>query len=202
MWLLITFVIVWALSPGPIMVMTMHKTRKYGLMAGVAVAGGASLTATLMVLCAMFIQSTGLSAIVETNLMVLVERIGASIIVSMGLFAGYRSLANNANKKTFGNANAQTHAGFLQGMMIMGTYFPQALMYYNLLVPQSIDTDAITIAIAGLGALKVLLIFGWHSGIAFITVHTENWALDNRFGQVLEVATACIMVGLGVNVLI
>ena len=49
MWLLITFIIIWAISPGPVAIMTLHESRKHGVMAGIAVSGGASLTALLMV---------------------------------------------------------------------------------------------------------------------------------------------------------
>lgn len=201
MWLLITFIAIWALSPGPVAVMTLHETRKNGLMAGVAVSGGATLTASLMVLFGLLIHIAGFSAILDSDGMFVIERVGAFGIIFMGMYAGYKSLWTNGQEQT-DNTIQPNKLGFVQGMMVMATYIPQALIFYNMIVPQTVGTDAVVSTIVALGTLKVVLMFGWHSGIAFIAAHAQNWVDSNRFGKVLELSTACLIMLLGFNILI
>ena len=92
--------------------------------------------------------------------------------------------------------------GFVQGMMVMATYIPQALIYYNIIVPQTIEPELIITAIIALGTLKVVLIFGWHSAIAFLASRVQSQVGNNRFGKAFEIATASLIVGLGINILI
>ncbi len=84
----------------------------------------------------------------------------------------------------------------------MATYIPQALIYYNIIVPQTIEPELIITAIIALGTLKVVLIFGWHSAIAFLASRVQSQVGNNRFGKAFEIATASLIVGLGINILI
>lgn len=202
MWLLISFITIWALSPGPVAVMTLHESRKNGLMAGVAVSGGATLTASLMVVMALLLHLAGFSAILESDDMIIIEQIGAMGIIFMGMYAGYKSLwAKDTETKT-SDIQPTTQFGFARGMMVMATYIPQALVYYNVIVPQTVEPQAIVPSIILLGGLKVIMIFGWHAGIAFVATRTQNWTGNNRFGKVFEVATAGLIMVLGINILI
>ncbi len=200
MWLLVTFITIWALSPGPVAVMTLHESRKHGFKAGVAVSGGATLTATLMVVAAVLLHIAGVSAILESDNLMVIERIGALGIIIMGLYAAYKSLW--AEDDNTDDINPGTKFGFVQGMMVMATYIPQALIYYNVIVPQTVEPQTIITAMIALGMLKVVLIFGWHSGIAFMATRAQNWVGSNRFGKVFEIATACLIMGLGINILV
>lgn len=202
MWLLISFIAIWALSPGPVAVITLHETRKHGLMAGVAVSGGATLTAMFMVIGALFIHAIGFSAILDSHGMIIIEQIGAFGIILMGIYAGYKSLWTTADETVRSNTNSTNKLGFVQGMMVMATYIPQALIYYTMIVPQTVEPDAIMPTIIALGTLKVVLIFGWHSAIAFIATHAQNWVGSNRFGKFFEISTACLIMGLGINILV
>ena len=201
MWLLITFIIVWALSPGPVFVMTMHETRKHGASAGIAVSGGATLTSILMVVAALLIHSAGFSAILETGGMFVIERIGAFGIILMGLYAGYRCLASTSLDVSASEREPTARYGFAQGMMVMATYIPQALLYYNVIVPQTVGPDAIVTAIVVTGALKVITIFGWHTGIALMTARAQKWVNGHRFGKAFEFASAGLIMIMGVNIL-
>ena len=120
---------IWALSPGPVAVLTLHESRKNGLMAGVAVSGGATVTATLMVIMAVGLHTSGFSTIIEsdTRFMTMIEKIGAFGIILMGLYAGYRSLWTNNGKITTSDNNPDTKLGFLQGMLVMATYIPPGI---------------------------------------------------------------------------
>ncbi len=203
MWLLITFIIVWALSPGPVAVMTIHESRKNGLMAGVAVSGGATITSIIMVIAALLLHLLGVSTILESPDMMIIERIGALGIIFMGLYAGYKSLLAGKKESSSVDIEHCTKIGFAQGMMTMATYIPQALIFYNLIVPQTAESQAIVPTILALGSLKVVLIFGWHSGIALVATRAQGWFGNrNQFGKLLEVTTAALILGLGINILL
>jgi len=202
MGMLITFIIIWALSPGPVAVVTLHESRKNGLMAGISVSAGAALTATLMVVFGLLIHIAGFSMIFDSDGMIIIEQIGAIGIILMGISAGYKSLWKMDNIATLNNIDTSTRLSFVQGMMVMATYIPQALVYYNLIIPETVEPQAITTSIILLGTLKVIMIFGWHSGIAFAATRTQNWTGNYRFGKFLEVATACLIMVLGISILI
>lgn len=202
MWLLITFITIWALSPGPVAVMTVHQAHKYGLPASIAVAGGATLTSILMVGGGLLIHTAGFSPMLESDHMFYIERMGAMGIIGMGLYAGYKSLFSQPDDTTETSVDFNIRAGFGQGMLVMTTYTPQALIFYNLIVPQSVERDAILTTIVTVGTLKVVLIFGWHTLIAMVATRSQNWLANKSFSTALEVATALLLVALGINILI
>lgn len=72
-----------------------------------------------------------------------------------------------------------------------------------MIVPQTVDANTIMTAIIALGTLKAALIFGWHSGIAFVATRVQNWGGGSqRFGRAFELATASLIMVLGINILI
>ena len=202
MWLLITFIVIWALSPGPVAVMTLHESRKNGLMAGIAVSGGATATSVIMVVAALLLHLAGFSTILESPDMMIIERVGAFGIIFMGLYAGYKSLWNDNKETSTDDIDTCKKLGFAQGMMTMATYIPQALIFYNLIIPQTAEPQSIIPSILALGSLKVILIFGWHSAIAIVANRAQGFVHNNnRFGKLLEMSTAALILGLGINIL-
>lgn len=203
MTLLIAFITVWALSPGPVAVMTIHKTHKQGASAGLSVAAGATLTSLLMVIAALLVHIIGLDGAQSSPEFMIIERLGAVAIIAMGLYAGYKNLSPKQEQQDDkADTSSNNRASFTQGMLMMATYIPQAIIFYTVIVPQSSGLENITQIILGLGTLKVFLIWGWHSLIAIMATKAQRW-LDNRFfAKGLDVATACLLVGLGINILI
>jgi len=202
MWLLVTFIVIWALSPGPVAVMTLHESRKNGLFSGIAVTSGATLTSLLMVIGGILLYTAGFSTILASDNMILIERLGAIGIIIMGIYAAYKSLRVKEAETSPTSLNQSTKAGFVQGMLVMATYIPQALIFYNLIVPQTVEPSSIIAAMIALGTLKVTLIFGWHSGIAYMATRTQGLIGKNRLSSILEVSTACLIIVLGVNMLV
>ena len=139
MGILITFIIIWALSPGPVAVMTLHESRKSGLISGIAVSTGASLTAALMVIIALLIHIVGFTAILDSEGMIVIEQIGAIGIISMGLYAGYKSLWSTSNAIAKTSASTSNSLSFIQGMLVFATYIPQSLVFYNVILPQTVE---------------------------------------------------------------
>ena len=201
MWLLIVFILVWAFAPGPLTVVTLHETRKHGFRAGVAISAGAGLTCALMVVAALAVHNAGLTGIFEADGMNLIERVGALGIIGVGVFSGYKGLRPAAEEVAV-STNTKEQIGFLKGFMMMATYIPQALVFYGLIVPKTVDPQLLITVILGLGVLKTVLVFGWHTGVAFVTTRAQGWIDNNRMGKPLELSSACLIIVLGVKILV
>jgi threonine/homoserine/homoserine lactone efflux protein len=205
MWLLISFIIIWAISPGPVVVMTIHEARKNGFLAGLAVSGGASVTSLAMVVMGLIVHYAGFSTLIEQDGMLFFEKAGAFGVIGMGLYSGYKSLAvNKTNAAAAPDLGAKMRFGFGQGLLVMATYIPQALVYYNVIIPKTISTPQITSTIILLGALKVALIFGWHAMVAWMATRKQKFTIikNKRHGKVFEALTSVLIIGLGINILI
>ena len=199
MWLLIVFILVWAFAPGPLTVVTLYETRKRGLGEGVAISAGAGLTCALMVAGALLIHAAGFSRLVETSGMKMLEPIGALGIIGMGIYAFYKSFGLQPVEIEL-STNRQV--GFFKGALTMAAYIPQALIFYALIVPKTVEPQMLIPVIIGLGILKTVLIFGWHSVIAVLTTRAQSWISNHGFGTLLERSTACLIIALGVRVLV
>ena len=83
---IIAFILAWAFAPGPLTVVTLYETRKRGFGEGVAISAGAGLTCALMVVGALLIHNAGLSGLIESSSMKIIEPIGALGIICMGIY--------------------------------------------------------------------------------------------------------------------
>ncbi|MCB0013059.1 MAG: LysE family transporter [Anaerolineales bacterium] len=198
--LLLTFIAVWTLSPGPVFIMTLQQTRRHGAPTGVAIAGGAAITSTLMVLFALAIHATGFTAILESDGMMLVERVGAAVIIWLGFHAGWRTLRHQESQAASATVRPGNRTGLLQGASLMATYIPQALLFYNVIVPQTVGLDSLVPTIIALGTLKISLIFGWHAGAALLAARLHNLVNNRHFSKVLELVAAGLIMAIGVNI--
>jgi threonine/homoserine/homoserine lactone efflux protein len=202
MWLLTSMIVIWGVSPGPVTIMTVQNARKHGRRSGIAVACGATLMAALVTIAALLIESLGFREAVASSRFYFVEQAGASGIVLMGLLAGCKTLwpAGHKNRATIRETGARR--GFLQGMMIGATYLPQALVFFTMIVPETIGAGSATNAILFLGGLRVCLNLAYHSLIAMAATKAQGWLKNNRFEKWLELAASILMVGIGANVLL
>lgn len=202
MLLLITFILVWALSPGPVLIMTISETRKHGSWAGIAVAAGATVTSLLMVIAALCIHSTRFTEILNSGGVQIIERIGALMIIWFGVAAAYKSLWHTSVLSNSTDTNQYSRTGFVQGMLMMATYIPQALIFYNMIIPQTVGPTSTIMTILVVGSLKVILIFAWHAGAAVITTSTRKLLNSTRLEQGFGIASACLIMWMGVNILL
>lgn len=200
MFLLISFITIWALSPGPVTVLTVQQARKSGRHAGVAVSSGASVTAALMVVAALLVHNAGFSALLQGDELSFIEQLGALGIIMMGLYAAYQCMFSSREApESVGSGKGA--GGFMRGMMMMATYIPQALIFYNVIVPQTVTQSDAVPAILALGVLKVALIWVWHTGIAIVVTRKRIMRGGTRFARLLDFAAACLIIGMGVNIL-
>ena len=201
MWLLITFILVWAFSPGPLTVVTVNESRKKGLKEGVAISAGAALMCSLMVLAAVIMHNAGFTSLFESSRMKLVEQIGALGIIGMGVFTGYKSLLSQ-DKEAHEAIKPSKQLGFMKGFLMMGTYIPQALIFYGLIVPKTVDPQLLISIILVLGALKTVLMFGWHAIVSVLTTRAQQVLNNNSWGKVFERSAACMIILFGVRILV
>lgn len=200
--LLITFIVLWALTPGPVTIMTIHKAKTEGARAGVSVATGATITAVFMVLIALLVHMLGFRVAGDTQGFVWVEQLGGMIILLMGLYAAYKAIRLPSESAKVAQSAAGKGMGVMQGIMLMATNTPQAVIFYTVIVPQAIDAELFTSMVMALGSLKVVLMFVWHAFVALMVNKAQALLSNRRVGKGLDFATACVMVGLGVNILV
>ena len=201
MWLLVTFITLWAISPGPVCILTIQESRRLNARAGVAISAGSAVTATLMVVFALVIHLAGLTTLLDPENMSIIEIVGALGIISMGLYAGYKCLLAKKDKTTVAEAETSSRASFFQGMAIMVTNIPHALIFYNVIMPQTVELADMTTTILALGSLKVVLIFGFHTAVAFVASFAQKWLNHNRLRTVLDFSMSSLLVLMGVNIL-
>ena len=186
MWLLVTYISIWAVSPGPVCVKTIQEARKHGSRAGVTIAMGASITAILMVIAGLVIHETELSKILDSSGVFVIEQVGAIGIILMGVYAGFKCMTATIDYGQEGEEQVATRAGLIQGMGVMAAGIPHALLFYNVIIPQTVELSDVTSTIIGLGGLKVMMIFGFHALVAIITGRSQQLVRNNRFKKIFD----------------
>ena len=151
MWHLITFVLIWAMAPGPVVTMTFQETRKNGRAAGIAVDADATVNALLLVALGILVHSASLSKIMASGQSVWLQSAGVLGIILIGLYSGYKSLISVGRKKETLPESPSNQAGFIQGMLLMATHVPQILLFYNFMLPETVGIDNAMTTILALG---------------------------------------------------
>ena len=201
MWLLVTYITIWAISPGPVCIKTIQETRSHGTKAGVIISMGASITAVLMVISGLIIHNLGFSALFESSGVFVIEQIGAIGIILMGVYAIYKCFTADLEELALEGEMTSSKAGIFQGMGVMAAGIPQALFFYNVMIPQAVELSAVTGTIIALGALKVAMIFVAHSVVAMITNRSQRIAPNNRFKKLFDFSLAGMLIAMGVSIL-
>ena len=68
-------------------------------------------------------------------------------------------------------------------------------------MPQTVSASNMFATIITLGSLKVLMIFGFHSGVAVMADRYQDLVNQNRFKKPVEVVLAVLLVAMGTNIL-
>ena len=201
MWLIVIYITVWTVSPGPVCIKTIQEVRTNGTKAGVTIAIGATITAVLMVLAGLIIYRLGFSAILGSSGVTMIEQIGAVAVILMGLYAAFKCFVVTSVQPDDLAVESSKRAGLLQGMGVMATGIPQALLVYVVMIPQTVEQSAATTTILVLGALNVAMVFFFYSLVAAITGRSQQMVRNNRFKSVFDFSLAAMLVGMGVNIL-
>lgn len=202
MFILFIFLFLWTLSPGPIMVLTINQARDCGQWAGISVAAGATCASGLILTAVLIAQWLGINLNLNGVNARSFEYVGAFLIVLFGVIIAYRTLfTKQKHDSSVPNGSFNTQ-GFWQGMLIVTASIPQSIIFYIILVPQSVPAPQVFSTILTLGLLKVALLFIWHAGIAVLTQRFQNVLIDSRLNKSFDFTLATILVFFGFSILI
>ena len=201
MWLIVIYITVWTVSPGPVCIKTIQEVRKSGTKAGVTIATGSTITAVLMVLAGLAIYRLGFSAILDSSGVTMIEQVGAVAIILMGLYAAFKCFVSTSIEADDSAVEPSNRAGLLQGMGVMATGTPQAMLVYVVMIPQTVELSAVTSTILMLGSLNVAMVFCFYSLVAAITGRSQQMVRNNRFKSVFDFSLAAMLVGMGASIL-
>ena len=201
MWLIVIYITVWTVSPGPVCIKTIQEVRKSGTKAGVTIATGSTITAVLMVLAGLAIYRLGFSAILDSSGVTMIEQVGAVAIILMGLYAAFKCSVSTSIEADDSAVEPSNRAGLLQGMGVMATGTPQAMLVYVVMIPQTVELSAVTSTILMLGSLNVAMVFCFYSLVAAITGRSQQMVRNNRFKSVFDFSLAAMLVGMGASIL-
>ncbi len=188
------YLIVSTLSPGPVTVVTAHNTARYGRSTGIAVALGGAATMALFAIAAAMLTAGSHMIQVPVDTANTTQQAGALFILAMGLMTGYHSLVGNHQKNqttTQTNVNAKS---FFSGLALMFPYFPQAILFYTIILPQYVAADNLVNIILLMGLLKVLLTVGWYTAVAYLAQPLQNWLFNPRLQRVVGFGIACFFI--------
>ena len=201
MWLIVIYITVWTVSPGPVCIKTIQEVRKSGTKAGFTIATGSTITAVLMVLAGLAIYRLGFSAILDSSGVTMIEQVGAVAIILMGLYAAFKCSVSTSIEADDSAVEPSNRAGLLQGMGVMATGTPQAMLVYVVMIPQTVELSAVTSTILMLGSLNVAMVFCFYSLVAAITGRSQQMVRNNRFKSVFDFSLAAMLVGMGASIL-
>lgn len=199
---LFIFLFVWTLAPGPVAALTLDRARRFGRSAGVAVALGATLSTALILAAVVAAYLFGFSLLLDDSTSQAVEQFGASFIVLYGLFLGGKAVRRVLHSEQSSTPLSVQHLSFLQGMMIVTASVPQSILFYVMLVPQTVAPDALLPTIICLGSIKVGLVLVGHVAVAVIATRVQHWFESPFLSRGLDVAMASLLVLFGVSILI
>ena len=197
----LTYLLLSTLSPGPVTVLTIQNTSRYGRFAGTAVAlGGATTTAVFVLISILLTDTQWVDVPLHTAHSY--QQGGAIIILAMGLFTAYKSLFAKTKTRENSSLTNQTMKSYLTGMGLMTPYFPQAILFYTVILPHHVDAATLNTMILIMGLIKIVLTVGWYSFLAVIAQSFQNWVFHPRSQRFVEFAMACCLIGISLTMLI
>ncbi len=197
----VVYLIMSTLSPGPVTVLTIQNTTRYGRKAGTAVAlGGAFTTAVFVAVAILLTAGNLINASLPTAH--LYQQGGAIFILIMGLIAGYKSLfAKEQTQKEVTSTN-QIVKSFFTGMALMTPYFPQAILFYTVILPHQTQAADLGGMILLMGLTKIALTISWYSLLSVAAKSIQEWFFNRRTQRFVEFSVACFLVGISVTMLL
>ena len=197
----LTYLVLSTLSPGPVTVLTIQNTARHGRFAGTAVAlGGATTTAVFVLMSLLLIGTQWVKIPVHTADSY--QQGGAIIILVMGLLTAYKSLFAKTKDKEHKSLTNQTVKSYLTGMGLMTPYFPQAILFYTVILHHHTDAANLNNMILLMGLIKVGLTIGWYTFLTVVAKSMQNWFFHPRNQRLVEFATACCLIGISLTMLI
>lgn len=190
------------LSPGPVAVLTIHNTTRHGRPAGIAVAMGGTVTMTICVVIALALAVNNSLGHVSLGTANLYQQVGAIFILIMGLHTGYRSLFGTQQRESRPTQSSQTIKSFITGMTLMMPYFPPAILFYTVILPQYANPANLNTIILFMGLFKIVITIGWYSTLSFAANSIQKWLFNARLQRLVEFSVACLLIVTSITILV
>jgi threonine/homoserine/homoserine lactone efflux protein len=190
-------------SPGPVTVLTIHNTSKYGRLSGISVAlGGAAATILFVVMA--FLLTTNRSSLghISINTANYFQQISAILILMMGLHAGYRSMVCGQQQDKALPHSSQRKQCFWAGFLLMLPHLPTAILFYTVILPQYAHLNDQANMVLLMGLLKIMLTIGWYSALSFAAKPIQKWLNNVKIQRALEFGVACFLIITGITILV
>ena len=197
----LTYLLLSTLAPGPVTVLTIRNTTQHGRFAGAAVALGGATTNTVFAFISILLTGTQWID-VPIHTADSYQQGGAIIILVMGLFTAYKSLFAKPKTEEKTLLTNQFVKSYLTGMGLMTPYFPQAILFYTVILPHHIEVANLNHMILIMGLTKVGLTIGWYSFLAVVAQSIQNRVFHPRNQRFVEFATACCLIGISLTMLV
>lgn len=197
----VMYLVMSTLSPGPVTVLTIQNTTRYGRSAGTAVAMGGALTTAVFVGIAMMLTG-GRMVDVSLHTANLYQQGGAVFTLVMGLITGYKSLFGQAKSTNEAVHSHQIFKSFLTGMGLMIPYFPQAILFYTVILPHHAAAANLDSSILAMGLIKIAITLAWYSVLSLAAKSIQEWFFNPRTQRYVELVVACFLVGMSVTLLV
>ena len=202
MWIPFLYLITSTLSPGPVTVLTVHNTTRYGRLAGIAVTMGGAVTMTIFVGIALALAINNSMSHISLDTANRYQQVGAILILLMGLHIGYRSLFGTQQQATRPLHSGQIAKSFFTGMALMMSYFPPAILFYTVILPRYADPANLNNTILLMGLLKIIITISWYSTLSFTAKSIQKWFFNPQFQRFVELGVACLLVGISITILV
>lgn len=197
-WIPLTYLVLSTLVPGPVTILTVHNSVRYGRSAGRAVAMGAMVTSALFVAVALlFTQTENWGPQLHTT--AFYQQGGAFFALVLGLAGGYKVLFTSPSAEAATGESRRTLGGFFAGMGLMAPYFPQALLFYTVIVPAHELSTGLAGSILLLGTFKVALTFCWYVSLAHGASAIQAWYFNPQMRRAVELSAASLMLLIGLT---
>jgi len=189
-------------SPGPVTVLTIHNTSKYGRLPGIAVGLGGAVTTTVFVAIAFILTTNSYLNDISTNTANYFQQISAILILFMGLHAGYRSLFANPQQEDQLPHSSQIKQCFITGLLLMLPHLPAAILFYTVILPQYTHAGNLAQMVFVTGMLKILMTVCWYSAVSFAAKPIHKWLNNVKIQRALEFSVACFLVVISITILV
>ncbi len=189
-------------SPGPVTVLTIHNTSKYGRLSGISVAlGGAAATVLFVVLAFLLTTNRSLGHI-SINTANYFQQISAVLILLMGLHAGYHSMVGSKQHDKELRYSNQRKQCFWAGFLLMLPHLPAAILFYTVILPQYANMNEPANMVLLMGLVKTILTISWYSALSFAAKPVQKWLSNVKIQRALEFGVACFLIITGITIFI
>lgn len=115
----------------------------------------------------------------------------------MGLLTAYKSIFAAPGSSTEGSATNHIFKSFVTGMGLRTPYFPQAILFYTIILPHHTDPATLSSSVFLMGFSKIALTLVWYGLLALAAKSVQAWLFNQRLQRGQALASACLLMGLG-----